>query len=206
MFVTEQIYSCLSPAIIQATLYKNTLQDKLVRTIHFEKQLHTSIVDFPASTFPTTAIRVSMTSSTEAGCWRMSIFPWQPSFPTSSASMPFVYKIWQSDRTSFAPAISLFKAISQSDFVRPIVSPLFSTPNSKIVSPWPSSIRISRRAASFPRFSVSLLSNKSFSFTADDLSSKSRPFKTSSSSCSSRGVAAVALAADGYRTVCWLST
>lgn len=170
-----------------------------------------SKVLLPASTLPTTAIRVSMTSSTVSGFCRINIFPLQ-SLPFSgtvtvsaSASPPtfFVSRIWHSALCFAAASFNLDIAVSHSSFVRLMDSPLFSNPTSKTVSPCPSSIRPPTTSTSFANASSSLLRRSSFNRTCGAESARSRESRMSSSAWSSVKVAPLR---EGYRFDCCFST
>lgn len=96
---------------------------------------------------PTTAIRVSMTSSTVAGACRIKILPLQwfslPGFALDASISPstfFVMRVWQSARILLAASFSRVYASFHWLRVSAIDSPLLSKPSSKTASPWPSSI------------------------------------------------------------------
>jgi hypothetical protein len=143
---------------------------------------------------PTTAIRVSITSSTEAGRLRIMIFPEQNvSFafagPTSRSPPTFrVMRILQSAESSFAQCSTLSTAKSQSSFENPISSPLSSMPRSKSASPCPSSNLEWIYSVNWfiLAFKVSDLSRRTcFRRIAFDSSASSSWSRMSSSSCSS---------------------
>ena len=153
-----------------------------------------SIVLLPASTLPTTAILVSMTSSIDAGDCRMSNLPSSPfdfSFFVSASSGPptlCVRRMRQSALSALAAALIRPNARSHCSLFSIIDSPLSSCPQSKIVSPWPSSSRFCNREVSCcsdSSESAEVSRRRSLSGTLFAVSERSSESRTSSSACSS---------------------
>ena len=178
-----------------------------------------------SSPFPTTAIRVSMTSSAVLGICLTSTFPLHPSdfpsaaVPSTSPPTPLVNSSWQSALAALAASTNLLYAASHSSLVSLIPSPFSSYPTSNTVSPSPSRNLSASTSVSPCSAPASVDSSRSRSFRRGDASDRSRASSRSSSSswCSRVSVlvgaeveaAAAAGAAglgEGKRSSCCFST
>lgn len=143
------------------------------------------------SPFPTTAIRVSMASSTVAGIRRTSTFPVElvsllvvVVVLAASTSPPTlcVSRSWHLAGTPSAAFSSRAYAAFHWSSVKCMLSPLFSYPRSKTSSPMPSSIRSTRMSCSCLSDSSSSASSSDLRSILGAMSSRSRLSNSSSSS------------------------
>ena len=143
-------------------------------------------------------MRVSMTSSTVAGCCRISIFPDTAisfSFLVTASSGPptfFVNSIRHSALAEEAAFRILSSATSHCSLLKFMISPLSSRPTSNKVSPCPSSRRsctISDNCCSRSSSSSPGPIKRSFNRARCGTSERSRVSRKASSSCSCSSLA-----------------
>jgi len=150
---------------------------------------------------PTTAILVSITSSTVSGFCRSSNFAVQPfsfSFLTSASSGPPVLRVKSmrhSVRRIFEARRILSNATSHCSLLNCIDSPLSSCPRSNKASPWPSSSLFCTTLLNCCRVtsaSSPVSSRMCFNLTGAGLSDRFKVSRISSSACSSVATLCVA--------------
>ena len=194
MFMSEQVHTGFATSIIEASFDQYTKHSAFAG-IHFGlHQLYFGNREHKLIPLPTTAIRVSITSSGVSGACRIMTLPVQLlsfSLRLSISSSPPTLRVIRTRHSacSTAPARRILsKATSHCSFENPIESPLSSWPKSNSVSPLPSSIlfcRISPSCCNVTSASSPVSSRRSLSLAWVEVSARLRESSMSSSACSS---------------------